>query len=547
MNPMPNTLRIAQWVKLVSIAVIVIGLLVIATALPLEQVIWAVIGWVEGLGPVGPLVYAGIYLLVTVLMIPAAAFSIAAGALFGLFWGTVAVWLGSNLGAAVALLIARYLARDAVRKKLAGFPKFKAIDRAVAEGGWKIVAMLRLSPAVPFNVQNYVYGLTGIRFWPCVAATAVAMLPGIFMYVYLGYAGRASIEAAAAGEVQRGWEQWALLVVGLIATVAVTVYITKLARRAIAAQTDVEPEKEDTERKPAMKPPPPAATRSPWVVAGISAGLAFFVLIGAALAMLQPEFLTRWFGPPAVTMAEEYETLPEGPTVDHSRFQNVLDAFVNEAGGVDYAGLAANPDDLLAYHALLADVPWDELGRNEKLALLLNAYNSFTLELMIDWLDKPGIEGIRDIPRAQRWEAARWNIGGNIWSLDQIEHVQIREHFVEPDYHFAAVCAAVGCPPLRTEAYTGEKLDAQLRDQAKMVHEDGTRWFQYDRDAGVLHLTPLYRWYRGDFEQVKRDILQYAAQYNATLAADLAAGNRPTVRWMEYDWSLNDQEALPAE
>ena len=251
---MPTTRRIAEWVKLASIALIVIGLLVIAGALPLEQGIRAVVGWVEGLGPVGPMVYAGIYLLVTVLMIPAAAFSIAAGALFGLWWGTVAVWLGSNLGAAAAFLIARYLARDAVARKLAGFPKFKAIDRAVAEGGWKIVAMLRLSPAVPFNVQNYVYGLTGIRFWACVGATAVAMLPGIFMYVYLGYAGRASIEAAAAGEVQRGWEQWLLLVLGLIATVAVTVYITKLARRAIAAHTDVAPAEEDKE----------PATASPW-------------------------------------------------------------------------------------------------------------------------------------------------------------------------------------------------------------------------------------------------------------------------------------------
>ncbi len=296
---MPNPRRIAEWVKLVSIAVIVIGLLVIATALPLEQGIRAVIAWVGGLGPVGPLVYAGIYLLVTVLMIPVAAFSIAAGALFGLFWGTVAVWLGSNLGAALALLIARYLARDAVRKKLARFPKFKAIDRAVAEDGWKIVAMLRLSPAVPFNVQNYVYGLTGIRFWPCVGASAVAMLPGIFMYVYLGYAGRASIEAAAAGEVQRGWGHWALLAAGLIATLVVTVYITQLARLAIAKQTDVEPVEEDKEREPAMESPIPVVPRNPWVGAGVSAGLAILVLVGAVLAMFQPEFLTRLFGPPA--------------------------------------------------------------------------------------------------------------------------------------------------------------------------------------------------------------------------------------------------------
>jgi uncharacterized membrane protein YdjX (TVP38/TMEM64 family) len=540
-----DSARIAGWVRLISLALIVVGLVMIATVLPVERGIRAVVGWVDGLGPVGPLVFAGIYLLITVLMIPAAAFSVAAGALFGPFWGTVSVWLGSNLGAAAAFLIARYLARDAVEKKLAGSPKFKAIDRAVAEGGWKIVAMLRLSPAVPFNVQNYLYGLTSIRFWACVAATAVAMLPGIFLYVYLGYAGRVSIEAAAAGEIERGWGYWTLLAGGLIATVAVTVYITRLAWRAVAEQTDVAPAEED--KGPAMEQAQPAARRNPWVGAGISAVLALLVLIGAALAMLQPEFITRLFGPPAVTMAEAYEQRPDGPTVDHSRFQNILDAFVNEAGGVDYAGLAENPDELLAYNASLADVPWSELGRNEKLALLLNAYNSFTLELMIDWLDEPGIEGIRDIPRAQRWDAERWNIGGNIWSLDQIEHVQIRAHFIEPDYHFAAVCAAIGCPPLRTEVYTGERLDEQLRDQARIVHEDGTRWFQYDRDRGVLHLTPLYQWYRGDFEQVKPDILQYAAQYNATLAADLEAGNRPNVRWLEYDWSLNDQEALPEE
>ena len=544
---MKPTYRTAEWVKLVSIALIVIGLLVIAATLPVERGVRLVVDWVEGLGPLGPLVYAGIYLLVTVLMIPAAAFSIVAGVLFGLGWGTFAVWLGSNLGAAAAFLIARYLARDAVETKLAGFPKFRAVDRAVAEGGWKIVAMLRLSPAVPFNVQNYLYGLTGIRFSACVAATAVAMLPGIFLYVYLGYAGRVSIEAAAAGEVEGGWGDWALLAGGLIATIAVTVYITRLAWRAVAEQTDVEPMEEDKERGSAMEPTPPAAPGHPWFGAVISAGLAILVLIGAALALWQPQWITRLFGPPAVTMAEEYEVRPEGPTVDHSRFQNVLDQFVNQAGGVDYAGLAANPDDLLAYHASLAEVPWCELGRNEKLALLLNAYNSFTLELMIDWLDEPGIEGIRDIPGAQRWDAERWNIGGNVWSLDQIEHVQIREHFIAPDYHFAAVCAAIGCPPLRTEVYTGERLDAQLRDQARIVHEDGTRWFQYDRENGVLHLTPLYQWYRGDFEQVKPDIVEYAAQYNDTLASDLEAGIRPTVRWLEYDWALNDQEALPAE
>jgi hypothetical protein len=163
---------------------------------------------------------------------------------------------------------------------------------------------------------------------------------------------------------------------------------------------------------------------------------------------------------------------------------------------------------------------------------------------MIEWLDKPNIDGIRDIPAKKRWEAERWNIAGHTWSLDQIEHEQIRAKFKAPNYHFAAVCAAVGCPPLRTEPYTGDKLERQLKDQAQTVHTNGSRWFQYDRSSNVLHLTPLYKWYRGDFEQVSGDILIHAAQYNETLAAALENDNRHDVRWLNYDWSLNDQEAL---
>ena len=542
-SPALSSARLAGWVRLISVGMIVLGLLAIASALPIEDAIRLVERWVQGLGPAGPLVYAGIYLLVTVLMIPAAAFSVVAGALFGLVWGTVAVWLGANIGAALAFLIARYLARDAVARKLAGFPKFKAIDRAVAEGGWKIVAMLRLSPAVPFNLQNYLYGLTGIRFWACVGATAVAMLPGIFLYVYLGYAGRASLEAAAAGEVQGGLGQTILFIVGLLATLAVTVYITRLARRAITQQTELDQMENETEVKSAQSNAE-SDTRSPWLSAGILAGLAVIVLSAAACAQLRPGWVTQWFGPPAVTMTEAYEAKPNGAAFDHSQYAAVLNQYVNESGGVDYDALAENPDKLLAYNKSLANAPWDKMGRDAKLALLINAYNSFTLQLMIEWLDKPNIDGIRDIPAAKRWEAKRWNIAGRTWSLNQIEHEQIRAKFKAPNYHFAAVCAAVGCPPLRTEPYTGDKIEQQLKDQAQAVHTNGSRWFQYDRKANVLHLTPLYKWYRGDFEQVSGDILDHAAQYNDTLATALDNDNRPEVRWLDYDWSLNDQQAL---
>ncbi len=532
--------RLAMWVRIVSAVLIVLGLLAVVRTLPLAAGITWLEDWLEGLGLWAPLAFAAIYVVAAVLFVPGGALTILAGVLFGLLWGVVTVSLASTTAAAVAFLIGRYLARDAVRAQAEQYPKFGAVDRAIGEGGWKIVLMLRLVPLFPFSTGNYLLGLTPVRFWGYVLASWIGMLPGTFVFIYLGHVGRRSAEAVAAG-VDTGMDplEWALMIGGGVVAIGVVVYITRLVRRKLAEQTDLD----TADEAPSREREAPAAVK-PGVTVGLAGAAVLMIGLGAC-ATVVPDWVNRWFGPPAVVMVEAYEQKPDGAVFDHSLFASVLEQYVNEAGGVDYAGLAENPDDLLAYNASLADAPWEEMGRNEKLALLLNAYNSFTLELMIDWLPRDGIEGIRDIPASERWEAERWNVAGNVWSLDQIEHEQIRQHFIEPDYHWAAVCAAVGCPPLRLEPYTGEQLDEQLREQARLVHTDGTRWFQYDRDAGVLHLTPLYRWYRGDFEQVKPDILTYAAQYNDALAADIEAGRRPSVQWLDYDWSLNDQEALP--
>ncbi|MCG8510963.1 MAG: TVP38/TMEM64 family protein, partial [Rhodospirillales bacterium] len=183
------------------IVITIVAILAMVRVLPVDRLVDMVATWVQGLGILGILIFALIYVVAAVLMLPGAALTLAAGAIFGLVWGTVAVSIGATLGAAAAFLIARYLAREKVARKLENYPKFKAVDRAVSEGGWKIVALLRLSPAVPFNLQNYLYGLTAIRFWTCVLTSWAAMLPGTFMYVYLGYIGRAGV-AAASGEAQ---------------------------------------------------------------------------------------------------------------------------------------------------------------------------------------------------------------------------------------------------------------------------------------------------------------------------------------------------------
>ena len=533
--------RATSWIKYVSIGVSVLAFLVLVRALPINDGLQFAINWIEGLGPVAPLAFVGLYFLATMLMLPAWPLSVAAGMLFGLLGGTAVVVAGATSGAAGALLLTRYLARDYVERKIRHYPRFAAVDRAVGEGGWKIVALLRLSPALPFTLQNYFYGLTAIRFWPCILATAVAILPGAFMYVYFGYAGRASLEAASAGGTTPGGTgRYVLLAVGLAATVAVTVYVTRLAWNAIQHYGELAPV-EETSADAASSEQAPAR---PWRGATVAASVAGVLVVLAACAQIQPSFIMRWFKPPAVVMAETYEGGSESATFDHSDYDAILKEHVNDSGGVDYDGLAANPDMLLAYNESLADAPFDAMGRNEKLALLINAYNSFTLQLMIEWLDKDEIEGIRDIPRSKSWDDPRWNVAGMTLTLNDIEHEEIRPNFVEPDIHWVLVCAAVGCPPLRREAYTGDRVQEQLRKQAEIVHTNGTRWFQFDPEANNLGLTQLYNWYGGDFEQVAGSVTQYAAKYAPELAEAIEAGNEPRVDWLNYDWSLNSQENL---
>jgi len=529
--------RWSQWIRLASAVITILALLAIARLLPMGRIVDFLGAAVQDMGIWGPLVFAAVYVVATVLMLPGAALTLAAGAIFGLVWGTVAVSAGSTTGAALAFLIGRYLARDTVERRLGRFPKFRAVDRAVSEGGWKIVALLRLSPAIPFNLQNYLYGLTAIRFWPCVIASWIAMLPGTFMYVYLGYAGRAGVAAAAGESAGRSPAQWAMLGVGLLATIAVTVYVTKLARRAIARQSGAAEELAEADQPQEDHPVTPKPARRMVTAAYAAVALSVVVLAGCAYA--NQSWVRGLFGPPEAKLAEAYAENPSGPSFDHSDFDKLLKQYVNDAGGVDYAGLMPERQTLQTYISRIADAPFDKLGRDEKLALLINAYNAFTLELILEHWNNGQLDSIKDI--RNQWTDQRWTIAGQTYSLNQIEHEQIRPKFKEPRIHWAVVCAAVGCPPLRSEAFVAGQLDEQLADQARYVHTHD-KWYRYDQPANAVHLTQLYNWYGGDFEQVAGSVLAYAAQYDPGLKQALDAGQPPRIKWLDYDWSLNSQE-----
>jgi len=194
-------------------------------------------GWVEGLGALGPVVFMLGYAIAVVAFIPASALTLAAGAIFGIVPGTLYTFVGASVGATAAFWVARNYARRAIEQRIEGDVRFAAIDRAVAAEGRKIVFLLRLSPAFPFNLLNYALGLTQVRLMDY-AVACFGMLPGTLLYVYLGYAGAQLAAAAAGASAETDTAKQVLQAVGLLATIVVTVMVTRIARRALAEATE---------------------------------------------------------------------------------------------------------------------------------------------------------------------------------------------------------------------------------------------------------------------------------------------------------------------
>jgi uncharacterized membrane protein YdjX (TVP38/TMEM64 family) len=195
--------------------------------------------WISGLGSTAPLVFVPSYIVACVLLIPGSILTIGAGFLFGVVRGSIYVSIAATLGATVAFLIGRYAARQWVAARLASYPKFKAVDEAVAREGWKIVALTRLSPLFPFNLLNYAFGLTKVRVCDYVVASWAGTLPGTIVYVFLGsLAG--DLTRAATGEYQRSLAEWALYALGLLATIVVAVYVTRVSTRALKQFSETE-------------------------------------------------------------------------------------------------------------------------------------------------------------------------------------------------------------------------------------------------------------------------------------------------------------------
>lgn len=232
--------------KVVAIAVAIVGLLIAARYLNVQDYFRQSLEWVRSLGPWGPAAFAVIYVVAAVLFLPGSILTLGAGLLFGVLQGSIVVIISATLGATAAFLIGRYLARGWVAQKIEGNAKFKAVDEAVAREGWKIVGLTRLSPIFPYNLLNYAYGITRVTLRDYVLASFIGMMPGTVMYVYLGSLA-ADLASLGAQSAQRSNLEWVLRIVGFAVTVVVTVYVTRVARRALNQKTDLDLEETTAE------------------------------------------------------------------------------------------------------------------------------------------------------------------------------------------------------------------------------------------------------------------------------------------------------------
>lgn len=224
---------------------------------------------------------------------------------------------------------------------------------------------------------------------------------------------------------------------------------------------------------------------------------------------------------------------------DHTVFDRLLAKHARtDDGRMDYAGLQKDRAQLDAYLATLATADVEQLNEPEQLALLLNAYNGYTLSLILDHY--PHVASIKDLE--DPWTTPHYKIAGQTLSLDDIEHGLIRPIYKDPRVHFAVNCASIGCPPLQDMAYSGEKVEKQLEFAAHAVLNNPEFVSVHGEE---VRITPVMKWFNTDFTSKNfspstKTVPEFVALYNKEIAALLKKNDDPSVRFIDYDWALND-------
>jgi uncharacterized membrane protein YdjX (TVP38/TMEM64 family) len=226
------------WLKWLGLAIGLAAVIILVKQFHIAELIQAnlksALTWVEGLGAIAPIAFILIYNIATVFLIPGSILTLGGGVLFGIGWGSFYVIIAATLGATIAFWIGRNFARDWVSQKISNYPKFEAIDRAVAKEGFKIVALTRLSPLFPFNLLNYAFGITQVSLKDYILGS-IGMIPGTILYVYIGSLVGSLAQLGGKSQIDPQTEQLQLVtkIVGFLITIGVTLYITRVAKKAL--------------------------------------------------------------------------------------------------------------------------------------------------------------------------------------------------------------------------------------------------------------------------------------------------------------------------
>lgn len=222
-------------IKILIILGFFLLLAAIAYFLDVQALFLHTLTWIQGLGWIGVAAFILIYVLACVLFLPGFILTLGAGTIFGVVYGSIIVSVASTTGAACAFLAGRYFVRQWIENKIQSSPKFKAIDEAVAQNGWKIVGLTRLSPVFPFNLLNYAYGLTKVSFKHYVLASWIGMMPGTITYVYIGSL-VGSLASLGTANRSKTPAEWAIYGIGSMATITVSIYVTRIAKKTLEEQ-----------------------------------------------------------------------------------------------------------------------------------------------------------------------------------------------------------------------------------------------------------------------------------------------------------------------
>ncbi len=220
----------------------------------------------------------------------------------------------------------------------------------------------------------------------------------------------------------------------------------------------------------------------------------------------------------------------------HDLFNQVLQEHV-EDGRLDYAKLKANPEQFEKYLDQLASAKPDEMSYNEQMAFWINAYNALVIKGVID---RYPIKSVKKVKLFNGFfSRLKFQVAGETYALDHIEHDIIRKEFVDPRIHFALVCASISCPPIENKVYLPETVEERL-DVVTLKFVTAPEKVRLDREKRRVYLSKIFKWYKEDFTEGYEGVADFLSDYLSPDDAEFVLAEDVEFHYLEYDWNLND-------